>query len=558
MSFLRFFRRRQWDQERVRELESHLAHEIDHNIARGMTPEEARRQAHIKFGNPTVICEEIRQMNSFPFLENLDRDVRYALRQLRKSPGFTITAILTLALGIGVNTAIFSLIHAVLLHPAGISNPARVVALRVRYTHLNLDSIGVSVPDFSDALSLKKQVEYAALDQMGSFNSTIDGRTEHLEAANVSWQWFDVLGARPILGRTFTREEDQPHADHEVVLSYGTWQRVFGGQPDAIGKTILLDQQSYRVIGVMRSDFDWPRGRDVWVPLALKPDAYSADQRFDEGYDGIARLQPGVNVAQLNAGLASKMQALFVEAGKNNYPESSGWGMFAVPFTEISAGQLRKPLWVLVGVVLAVLLIACANVAGLFLARGAARSQEMVIRTAFGAPAFRLVRQLFVETLLLAGSATLLGVLGGPAFGRFLLWLVPKDLAAGFIVRTESAVLAFAAVVGLLTATLAGLAPAFRIVHGQKKLRLHEGVRKATVSAERQRLRAGLVITEVALSLLLLTATGLFLSSLRQLQRVNPGFEPQGILTGMVDLSSAQYQDNHMRLANFVTTVRQR
>ena len=485
-------------------------------------------------------------------MATLLNDLRYAFRQLRKSPGFTVTAVLTLALGIGATTAIFSLIQAVLLHPAGIGDPARVVALRARYTHLNMPSIGVSVPDFADARSLKDQVEYAALVQSGSFNSMVDGKTQHVASANVSWQWFNALGARPILGRTFTADEDQPHADHEVVLSYGMWQRAFGGQKDAIGKTILLDQQAYRVIGVMRSDFDWPRGRDVWVPLALAPNAYNPNQRFNESYDGIARLQPSVNVAQLNAGLQSKMQEVLRQ---RSFSRSAGWGMFAVPYTEVVAGQLRAPLFILLGVVLAILLIACANVAGLFLARGAARSREMVIRTAFGAPAWRLVHQLLVETLLLAGTATLLGVLIGPPFGRLLLWMVPRDLAAGFDVRTEPAVLAFAVAAGLLTAVISGLAPALRIVHGHRQLRLHEGVRNATVSAERQRLRAVLVITELALSLLLLTGTGLFLSSLHRLQQVNPGFESKGVLTGTVNLGGPQYQDKNERQANFITAV---
>jgi putative ABC transport system permease protein len=488
-------------------------------------------------------------------MTNLLNDLRYAIRQLRKSPGFAVTAILTLALGIGANTAIFSLIQGVLLHPAGIADPARVVALRARYTHLNLANIGVSVPDFADATSLKKQVEYAALSQSGSFNSMIDGRTQHLASANVSWQWFDALGARPIVGRTFTAEEDQPHADHEVVLSYGAWQRLFGGQRDAIGKTLLLDQQSYRVIGVMRSDFDWPRGRDVWVPLALKPEAYTPDQRFDEGYTGIARLQPGADLAQLNAGLQSKMEEVF---RARPFSRSAGWGMFAIPCTEFVSGQFRRPLFVLLGVVFAVLLIACANVAGLFLARGAARSQEMVIRTAFGATAWRLVHQLLVETFLLAGTATLLGVFAGPPLGRLLLWMVPRDLASGFEVHMEPAVVAFAAVAGLLTAMLAGLGPAFRILKGQKKLRLYEGVRNPTVSAERQRLRSALVITEVALSLLLLTGAGLFLSSLRQLQQVNPGFESKGVLAGTVSLSGTHYQGNKVRQANFIAGVTDR
>ena len=482
-------------------------------------------------------------------------DLRYALRQLRRAPTFTIVTILTLALGVGANTAIFGVIQAVLLHPAGVTAPERVASFHVRYTKLNLPSIPVSVPDFTDAQSLKGMVEAAALGHGGSFNSTFDGRTQHILAGKVTWQWFRVFGAQPILGRTFTQEEDQKGANHVVVLSYGAWQRLFGGQHDAVGKTLLLDGQGYQVIGVMRSDFDWPRNEDMWVPLGLAPDAYNANQRFEENYQSVVRLKPGVQVAQFNAALEQKRLEEIRREGTGSFGLSSGWSMFARPLTQDAAGDLRKPLLALFAVVAMILLIACANISGLMLARTSSRMRELAIRTALGASAAQLTAQLVVETLLLAGTATLIGVLAGPLLGKLLLLAIPHDLAAGFSVHTNVGLVAMAAAVGLVAAFLSGVAPVLLMTRMHRSLRLGEYGRNATPGAARQRLRGILVSSEVALAFLLVAGTGMFLSSLRQLQRVDPGFRSDGVLTGYVTLSGPGYLNNDAKKVSFIQSV---
>ena len=218
-------------------------------------------------------------------------DLRHAFRQLIRIPGFTITAILTLALGIGANSAIYSVVNAVLRHPAGVDHPERVAIQNTSYKQLGMDFSGVSVPDYGDVAALRSQVEAAAIVQNTNFNTLHDGRVEHLSGARVSSRWFQVFGARPILGRTFTAEEDQPNAGPVAVISFGLWQSVFGGSRDAIGQTLMLDQKPYRVIGVMRRDFDWPRRNQVWAPIALAPKEFAPDQRYNENYRAVLRLR---------------------------------------------------------------------------------------------------------------------------------------------------------------------------------------------------------------------------------------------------------------------------
>ena len=482
-------------------------------------------------------------------------DLRHAFRQLIRMPGFTFTAIFTLALGIGANTAIFSVVNAVLRHPAGVDHPERVAVMKTRYTQFMLDVANLSVPDYSDAASLTNLVEAAALERDTSFNTSHDGTVEHISAARVGSQWFQVFGARPILGRTFTAQEDQPNAGPVAVISYGLWQRAFGGRRDAVGQTLLLDQKPYQVIGVMRSDFDWPRRKQVWIPIALPPSSFAPSERYNETYAGLLRLRPGASMAQLNAGLAAKQQEEFRREGSAPFGASAGWSMYASPLTQFAAGPLRKPLYVLFAVVALVLLIASANVAGLFLARSSARTREFAIRTALGANASAILRQLLTETMLLAGAATLIGIVTGPFFGRLLLWLIPHSLAEGFEVHMDPMVLAFTAGAGLLTSLIAGIGPALRLVRQHQSLDLHEGGRSATASAEKQRLRSAFVIGEVALAFLLLTGTGLFLASLRQLQHIDPGFNPHGVLTAPVYYSGDGFKSNQQRQANFVDAV---
>jgi len=339
------------------------------------------------------------------------------------------------------------------------------------------------------------------------------------------------------------------------VISYGLWQSVFGGSHNVVGQTLMLDQKPYQVIGVMRSDFDWPRRNQVWVPIALEPKDFAADQRYNESYQTFIRLRPDATIAQVNAGIAAKVREQIRTEGEKSFGHSSDWSFYASQLTQFAAGPLRKPLYVLFGVVALVLLIASANVAGLFLARTAARTREFAIRTALGASASAIVRQLLTETMLLAGAATLIGIAAGPIFGRILLWLIPHSLAEGYEVRMDPAVLAFTACAGLLTSLIAGIGPALRLLRQHQSLDLHEGGRNATASVEKQRLRSIFVIGEVALACLLLTVTGLFLASLRQLQQVDPGFNPHGVVDASVFYSGDDLKKNQSRQAAFIHAV---
>jgi predicted permease len=456
---------------------------------------------------------------------------------------------------VGANTAIVSVIQAVLLNPSGVKDPGTLASFHTKYTQLNLPSISVSVPDFADAQSLKSIVSSAALSDQNSLNARVGDRTIHLNSALVTWQWFQVFGARPILGRVFSPEDDQKGADHVVVLSYSGWQRLFGGQRNAIGKALILDDQPYRIVGVMRSDFDWPRASDLWAPLALAPTSYATSERFNEFYDAVVRLKPGMSVTQLNAGLAQKNAEEIRREGANGFALKAGWSMFAQSWTQDAAGDLRKPLIALFAAALSVLLIACANISGLMLARASQRTRELAIRTALGASASEIAAQLASEVLLITGVATLMGITSGPVLGRILLLSIPHDLAAGFSVHTNISLLSGAAGIGLFAALLSGFAPVLQAVHQHRSLRLSEYSRSSTSSAGKQRSRAILVCSQVMLAFTLLAGAGMFLSSLRDLQRVDPGFRTRGVLTGYVTLSGPSYANNDEKKRVFVQDV---
>jgi len=491
-------------------------------------------------------------------MQTLIGNLRYAIRQLWHARTYTVVTILTLALGVGANTAIFSVVQAVMLAPAGVVDPATVASFHARYVQLNLPSIGVSVPDFADAVSLGQIVDAGALVQRTSFNATFNGRTQHLRAGQVTWKWFQVFGAQPILGRTFTPEEDQKGNTREVVLSYALWQELFGGSHDALDKTILLDGNSFRVIGVMRSDFDWPRGEQLWMPLGLVPQDYSAGNRFNESYDSVVRLRPGATLAQLNTALEQKRLEEIRREGTGSFALSSGWSMFAQPWTQDAAGSLRKPLFALFAVVAMILLIACANISGLMLARASTRTRELAIRTALGASLRQIASQFIVETLLLAGTATLIAIAAGPALGRFLLLAIPHDLAAGFVVHGTLRMVVVAAAFGLATSLLSGIAPILAVARSYKTLRLAEQGRSATTGAIQQRFRSLLVTAEIALAFLLVAGAGLFLSSLKELQHVDPGFVSEGVLAGSVTLNASNYHDQPLKEALFLENVTSR
>jgi predicted permease len=482
-------------------------------------------------------------------------DLRYATRGLRKSPGFMVVAALTLALGIGANVAVFSVMNAILLNPSGIPHPDRVIALRAKYSLADLSNINISAPDFGDAVTGKNVLTSAAVLQAANFNYSGNGTTpERLVGANVSWQWFDVFWASPYLGRVFRPEEDQPEANHEVVLSYHAWKQRFGGDPAIVGKSLLLNQESYQVVGVMRPDFDWPNGTELWTPIALPSSQYFDSKfRHNENLFGVARLRPGVSVDQANAYLRLKSAQVSASEGHDSYSASSGWGMFAMPLIDFVAGNLRKPLAILLAAVATVLLIACANIAGLLLARATGRQHEVSIQIALGAGNGRLIQQALLESLALAVVGVLLGLILAHFVIPLLLLLAPAALAGNLTVHMGGPVLLFVSVIGVVCVLLCGTMPAWHSTHSRWFQVLQEGGRSGTSGKVRQRLRSGLVVGEIGLAMLLLVGAGLLLRSLAQVERLDTGFEPHGVMTAVFSLPGA-YKTDEQQVA-FLTAA---
>ncbi|HLY19198.1 MAG TPA: ABC transporter permease [Bryobacteraceae bacterium] len=477
-------------------------------------------------------------------------DFRYALRTLLKTPGYTMVALATLALGIGANTAIFSVVNQVLLNPAGVAHPERIVALRVRYEKLALNNIGVSIPDFADVLHSTQQFESAALINGSDFNYTGSTVPERLRGANVTWRWFDVFGAKPKLGRAFRAEEDRPNANMEVVLSYAAWKRLFGQDPGVVGRAIELNQMTYRIVGVMGPEFRWPVNVDLWAPLGLADTQYTEGNRFNESFNAVGRLRPGLPFARANA-FVEMLGSRLRNSGTQNgtYAKDSAWGMFLMPFTDFVAGNTKTPMLVLLGAVGFVLLIACSNIAGLMLARASGRAREIAVRAALGAGRWDLIRQSLAESMVLALGGALAGL--GVAFAglRGLLALAPEGLPVAVSVTMDATVLGFTVLAAMGAGILFGIAPAWQISRLDRYELLKEGARANTSGLGRQHLRAMLVAAEVALALVLLVGAGLFLRSLAALQDVSPGFQPGGVITGGLSLPRTRYAEPDKRVA---------
>lgn len=470
------------------------------------------------------------------------QDLKFGWRMLAANPGFTAVAIIALALGIGANTAIFSVVNAVALRPLPIHQPDRVVAIHEKYTQIGLASIGVSAPDFADISRLTNIFQNTAVLTSQNFNLTGAGRPERVNGFLVTNGFFSLMGVKPLLGRWFLPSEDQPGADHEAVLSDGLWKGVFGADPHVVGKDITLDGENYTVVGVMPASFDLPNMTpDLWAPLALTPAQLDpVKQRSHQWLSMVARLRPGVTLAQAQTALNSVASRLMREY-PNYFPPHIGYGMNAVPLFSDLIGSTGKFLFVLLTAVGFVLLIACSNVANLMLARSTARSREMAVRAALGAGRLRIVRQLLTESVLLA-------VIGG-AIGLFLaVWGVEllKMVGPNNVPRLNEAsvdghVLAFTAIASLIAGVLFGLAPALDASKTNLHETLKEGGRSGSAGAGRQRLRSLLVIGEVALTLVLLVGCFLMIESFNHLLDVNPGFDPHNVLTLQITLPATQY-----------------
>jgi putative ABC transport system permease protein len=463
-------------------------------------------------------------------------DLRYALRQLIKSPGFAAVTILTLALGIGACTAIFSVVNAVLLRPLDYPDPARLVI--IRETNLpDFPEFSVSPPNYLDWEKQTKSYEYLAAYSGSRINLTGDGEPQQLVGIKATAHYFDVYGIKPALGRTFLPEEDAPGKNHVVVLSYPFWQRVFGGAADVLGRPVQLNGEPYTVIGVAPLGFGIASKIDAWMPMAFKPDETANDARGGHYLSVVGRLRSGVTVAQAEAELKVLAAQLATQ-----YPDSNkGWGVFIMPLQDYSVRDVRTVLYTLLGAVGCVLLIACANIANLLLARATARHREISIRAALGASRARLVRQLLTESVLLA----LCGGLAGMLLARWgldaLLALAPANLPRVTDIHLNAGVLVFSLALSVITGLVFGIAPAWLAARADVNEALKQGSRGSTEGGARGRMRSALVVIEVTLALMLLGGAGLLARSFIQLAHVDPGFTPENATVLRLSLPQKKY-----------------
>ncbi len=467
-------------------------------------------------------------------------DLKLALRQLRKSPGFTFVAVLTLALGIGANTAIFSVIYAVLLRPLPYPQSDRLMI--VTESDANQPSISVAFPDYVDWKRDNAVFEQLAVSRRESYNlSGLAGREpEQISGALVTANFFRVIGLQPQIGRVFTEEEDRVGGPQLAVISDRLWQRVFERDPNVLGRSLNFGNEPYTVIGVMPPQMFSPRTVDVWFPLMRRTDNTGWHNRDNHpGLFGWGRLKPNVSVERAQ----SEMNTIAARLQKQYPASNSKVGISVTPLLENQVGQYRGSLGLLLGAVGLVLLIACANLANLLAARGAARAREFAVRAAVGASRWQIVRQLLVESLVLAGIGGALG-LGFAAWSRDLLVrLAPPDVARFHDLPLDSWVLAFTVALSVATSVLFGLWPAWQISRVDVQLALKSGDRGSSEGRGAKRLRDLLVIAEVALTLILLSSAGLVLKSFAQARSLAFGFEPENLLTARVDLPEPTYAD---------------
>ena len=519
-------------QEIDEEMRFHIDMRTDENVKRGMAPEEARRDAERRFGRLTRVKEQGYEVRGGRWLESLWRDCRYGARSLRHSPGFTLVAVLTLALGIGATTAIFSVLNAVLLRPLPYPGADKLVYLGQRYQS---GLAGSGEPKFLFWRERSRSFEaLACYSGYGGAGGNLAGgsEAEYVRGVRVSEDFFRVLGVYPAHGRAFTREEDTPGGARVVVLSDGLWRRSFGGDRELIGKTVTLNGRPAEVVGIMPPHFRFSSGADLFEPMRARPGA-----NVDPNAEVVGRLKPGVTLEQAQAELKE-----IAEQYRAAFPRqmAEGESVGVQPYQDLFTAGVAKYLWIVLGAVTFLLLIACANVANLQLARAAARRREIALRMALGAAGGRIVRQLLTEGLLLSVAGGAAGLLLAAWLTQLLTTLLPAGLLPRIAeVGVDWRVLAFTLAAAVATGLLFGMAPAWQARKVDVNASLKECSGKG--AAARGRLRSALVVAEVALSLVLLVGAGLLIRTFTNLLGVTPGFDPRNVLTFQLDLNGERY-----------------
>jgi predicted permease len=533
--------------EIVEELSQHLDDRYEELLAGGATAREAHAAAFHELNDSELLARELsrteREAARAPvvlgagsggnMIADLWHDIRYGLRALKKNPGFAAISVLTLALGIGANTAIFSVVNSILLRPLPYKDPDRLVILGHAYPKLDLIA-PVSPPGFLSYRDRGNVFESAAVSTGGSVNMTGQGEPERVQGRQVSASFFSTLGVAPIIGRDFTAEEDQPGKEFVAILSQGLWQRSFGGDQNVLGRTITLDGRGYSVVGVMPASFNLYEGDELWTPLGMPPELYGPSRLQSEFLVMIARLKPGVSLGQAQVAMNTVATQL-IKDNPGTFPSDGSWGVSVKLLYEDYVSEIRPALLVLLGAVGFVLLIACANVANLLLARSSARRKEIAIRTALGAGRRRLVRQLLTESVLLSIMGGGLGLLIAIWGVDLLVKLNQHNIPRAREVSVDARILIFTFGLSLLTGILFGLVPAIQASKTELTEVLKEGGRTSG-GAHRTRFRSALVVSEIALALVLLVGAGLMVKSFARLVQVDPGFQTKNILTMQVSL----------------------
>ena len=528
------------------ELKAHLDLLTDDNRRRGMSDADARRAALLAFGGVAVAAESVREQRAVPWIETTAADLRYATRSLKRSPVFTVVTVLTLALGIGANTAIFSVVNGVVLRPLPYPNPERLVVLSSVMKGAN---IAVSGPDFMDWRSAARSFDGIAASVQSQTVLTGSGAAERIAQARVTANAINVLGLRPVIGRGFAPGEDALSAPRVAMLSEGFWKRRFAGDPNIVGRKILLDDFPTLVIGVAPSAMAWPEPVDVWLTTRFTPRDLAQGSRGARWISVLGRLAPNATLAQARAemdGIAKRIERL-------DPAHNTNVGVSVTPLLDDIIGSVQKPLFVLLGAVACVLLIACANVGGLMLGRLAARDAELAVRTALGATRGRIAKQILTESFLVAILGGTIGLIVAVAGIKILKTIAPAELPRLDAIQLDAPVLAFTFAATTLTALLFGAIPARQ----GSAIDLHARLRSAGRSRGSivgTRTRRALVVAEVAAAIVLLTGAGLLLRSFAQLRRVDPGFRPDGAATFAIALPPTRY-DTDARQRQFTSQL---